>query len=82
MIRRILLLAGLVVMIVGFGLYTGHRVHAQQVATVNFSVPREYGHCVGYMSHRGGDGLIFEASDGTIRFVNIDNGNAVVVGRR
>ena len=54
------------------------RVHAQAPS----KIPASFGHCVGGIAHGNDNGLIFEATDGTIRVVNIVNGNVQTLPRQ
>ena len=63
--RLLLLLAGAALLVGGYllGRTWPQVVHAQ----TQFTISSSFGHCVGYVTHKGADGLIFEASDGTVR---------------
>ncbi len=74
-----LLLFVSVVMVLIVALHFGQRrVHAQNPPTI----PASFGHCVGYINHNNVDGLIFEATDGTIRVVNVANGAVILFARQ
>ena len=55
-------------------------VHAQ-TPDQQFTIPSSYGRCVGFLTHNGMDGLIFEATDGTIHLINMQNGHVVTIPR-
>lgn len=80
-LRSLTFVSGVLLFLVAFHLGQ-RRVHAQNEAPVAYSVPSSYGHCVGYLNHKGGDGLIFEATDGTIHVVNLDSGKAITIPRQ
>jgi hypothetical protein len=68
---RILLFCGAVVLLAA-GFWTGRRAptaHAQ--APMHGSVPKSYGSLVTAISDSIGTGIIFEDSDGKVRFVSI-----------
>lgn len=78
--RLLLLLAGAALLVGGYllGRTWPQVVHAQ----TQFTISSSFGHCVGYVTHKGADGLIFEASDGTVRLVNLDTGNVITFARQ
>jgi hypothetical protein len=57
------------------------RQHGVQADGTDAAIPSSYGHCVGYAHARGHDALIFQADDGTVRLLNLDNGHWVTFTR-
>lgn len=66
-----------------FGAYQvgQRRVHAETQTSTPTTIPSSFGHCAGYVHVKGSDGLIFEASDGTIRLLNLDTGGIITFTR-
>lgn len=78
-LRVLLLLSAFLLFLVAFQLGQ-RRVQAQNQNPP--TIPASFGHCVGYINHNNVDGLIFEATDGTIRVVNVANGAVILFARQ
>ena len=50
-------------------------------ADIPTTIPASYGHCKGASHIKGADALIFEADDGTVRLLNLENGSSVTFTR-
>jgi hypothetical protein len=77
--RKLVMFAATLLILFGVYQLGERKVHAQ--AQLLQTVPLSYGHCLGYVHVGGGDALLFQANDLSLRIVNLETSQTRVIQR-